>query len=83
MTLTEIDDATWMRQGNCVGHPTDMFYPESNTNPQALELCQTCPVRVECLTYAMRHHERFGIWGGTSAKKREQLRKQHQQRRTG
>jgi WhiB family redox-sensing transcriptional regulator len=30
----------------------------------ALELCEDCPVRAECLEYAVATRQRFGVWGG-------------------
>ena len=32
-----------------------------------------CPVRTQCLGYAMRH-EKYGIWGGLTAQERAELR---------
>ena len=32
----------------------------------AVELCAGCPVRQECLDYALAVDEQFGIWGGVA-----------------
>lgn len=42
---------------------------------RARAVCATCPVRAECLTYAMDNSERHGVWGGMSVKERQRLRK--------
>jgi WhiB family redox-sensing transcriptional regulator len=39
----------------------------------AKRVCADCPVRRECLDYAMRVHEPFGIWGGLTEAERRQL----------
>jgi WhiB family redox-sensing transcriptional regulator len=31
---------------------------------------------MECLEYALRHGEKFGIWGGMSERERRRLRRQ-------
>lgn len=36
--------------------------------------CRTCPVRTECLEWAMLHRAE-GYWGGTSTYQRDQLRR--------
>lgn len=34
---------------------------------KAKAVCAVCPLRAECLEYALRHPARFGIWGGLNA----------------
>jgi len=31
---------------------------------KAKAICALCPLRAECLEYAVRHPVRYGIWGG-------------------
>lgn len=55
----------------------DMFFPESSSNiaPNlAKELCADCHVSQECLAYALAHNWQ-GVWGGTTSKDREKLRR--------
>jgi WhiB family transcriptional regulator, redox-sensing transcriptional regulator len=33
---------------------------------KAKAVCALCPIRAQCLEYALRHPARFGIWGGLS-----------------
>ena len=65
----------WAARGACVGLPVDLFYPErGGVSPFAKETCAGCPVRDECLDYALTNVIRHGVWGGTSEKERRKLR---------
>ena len=49
----------------CRVEDPELWFPET---PQDVEfaktLCQTCPVRVACLTSALQRAEPWGVWGG-------------------
>jgi WhiB family transcriptional regulator, redox-sensing transcriptional regulator len=60
----------------------DLFFGDSGDSPladvrQAKKLCSTCPVQLECATYALEADEDFGVWGGLSSLDRKKLRKRH------
>ena len=40
----------------------------------AKNICNECPVMVECLNYAL-HHESYGIWGGLTERERQTMRR--------
>jgi WhiB family redox-sensing transcriptional regulator len=40
---------------------------------QAKAICARCPVRIECLEYAIRIREPHGIWGGLNELERRIL----------
>ena len=70
----------WWKQASCRGTDTEMFYPGVGQQPDRLVLltCRGCPVRAECLEYAMeseagRTESRHGIWGGLTPQQRHQL----------
>jgi WhiB family redox-sensing transcriptional regulator len=51
---------------------------ESDTDRRAREdaakrVCAACPVRQECLDYALRVREQYGIWGGLTEVERRAL----------
>ena len=48
------------------------------TNARAL--CASCPVRVQCLDYALGNTIRHGIWGGLNAEERERERRRRKGR---
>lgn len=69
----------WMDDALCTQvDPEAFFPPKGGSNRDAKKLCAECPVRAECLAYALENDERFGIWGGLSPRDRRRLqRKQH------
>lgn len=68
-------DVSWQRDAQCNG-ATFNFVPHVET-PQDLDhvrsaWCNTCPVRTECLAYALLYHL-SGFWGGTDTVTRRKL----------
>jgi hypothetical protein len=72
----------WMERAACRGHPLELFFPAPGADTKEAHLiCASCPVRTECLEYAVADSELAGIWGGTSARSRRQMRSEHMGRR--
>lgn len=54
------------------------FFPEDIPDPEKRELsikaakaiCKRCPIKTQCLTYALESGQRYGIWGGTEGHER-------------
>ena len=64
-------------KANCVGTDTESFFPEPGDSMQApLKVCSRCAIVNECFSYAI-HHERHGIWGGSSANERKDYRRKN------
>lgn len=40
---------------------------------RAKAICAICPVRLECLQYALRINEQHGVWGGLNEQERRAL----------
>jgi WhiB family redox-sensing transcriptional regulator len=38
----------------------------------AIAICASCPVRGECLEYALRTNESLGVWGGLTEDQRRE-----------
>jgi WhiB family redox-sensing transcriptional regulator len=60
----------------CIDQPAEIFgasHPASVA--LAKRVCSTCPVKTECLEWAMEHPEE-GVWGGTTRQERELRAKQ-------
>jgi len=63
----------------------EMFFPEEEELPngrlvavykyqkQAVDICRSCPLIADCLTYAIRNGE-VGIWGGMTENQRRRLK---------
>jgi WhiB family redox-sensing transcriptional regulator len=67
---------TWMRRAACAGMDVRLFFPESEGDGHAARLvCSQCPVRAECLAFALAERTTVGIWGGTDATQRRKLRR--------
>ena len=67
----------WQDHSLCRGKSIDLFFLKRGepVSPEVRELCRNCPVRTECLEHAL-HHERFGVWGGSTESEREVLRRE-------
>lgn len=74
------EDTSWMDSGLCRGADQRDFFPAlgdlGGMTGAAKALCARCPVADTCLDYALRHSERFGIWGGKTPKERAKIRKE-------
>jgi WhiB family transcriptional regulator, redox-sensing transcriptional regulator len=77
-------DRRWQEQANCLGVDPDLFFPERGASTkEAKAVCGGCEVKTECLEYALRHGEKFGIWGGMSERERRRIRRQRALARRG
>lgn len=69
------DPPAWREHGACRGVDPNIFFPERGEScVEAKAICAGCPVRGECLDYALDLGEKFGIWGGTSERERRRMR---------
>ena len=65
----------WAADALCAQTDPELFFPErGGATWEARRVCAGCPVRAECLDYALLHDERFGIWGGESERSRRRLK---------
>lgn len=76
----------WRSSALCAGHSGLFFRLSSGGAPSKLRdrvdpaaeakaVCRRCPVRRECLDYAMENEIVDGVWGGTDERERKLLRK--------
>ena len=72
----DADAESWMEQALCAQTDPEAFFPEKGgSTREAKKICAQCPVRAQCLEYALANDERFGIWGGLSERERRRLRR--------
>ena len=74
--------APWRRQAACRTEDPDLFFPDktdTDARREAKAICAGCPVRVQCLQFALRHRGTQGIWGGTTHKQRRSILKKRRQ----
>jgi WhiB family redox-sensing transcriptional regulator len=73
----------WRQQGACLGMDPDtsFFSFEPEEIAFAKQIChQECPVREECLSWAITNNQNFGVWGGMDPDERFKIKKSRQQR---
>jgi WhiB family redox-sensing transcriptional regulator len=72
-----VKKGAWTDQAACRGTETEIFFPATpDEEAEALSICATCPVRAQCLDYAVRNRETYGIWGGTTPEQRRRMRRE-------
>jgi WhiB family transcriptional regulator, redox-sensing transcriptional regulator len=66
----------WQERAACFGIDPDVFFPISEDEAgTALAFCRVCPIREECLAWALKNGERYGVWGGTTEQQRRRLQR--------
>jgi WhiB family transcriptional regulator, redox-sensing transcriptional regulator len=66
----------WFERAGCAGEDPEVFFP-LGTTPLAMaqlrtakSICSRCPVRTECLQWALETNQATGVWGGLSEEER-------------
>ena len=73
-------DAVWMRAGHCRDHPPATFFPSDGVGVTvAMRICGDCPVKDQCLEYALENRIEHGVWGGCSERERRRILKRRRQ----
>jgi WhiB family transcriptional regulator, redox-sensing transcriptional regulator len=85
VTSTVIPDAEWRESAACLHFPAVLFFGQDDSESpaerrtretRAKRICAACSVRDECLDYALRTKEPYGIWGGlTELERKTRLRR--------
>jgi len=65
----------WRAQAACAQLDPALFFPDGGEAEtwQAKRVCAACPVRAECLRFALAGPEPYGIWGGLTEGERREL----------
>jgi WhiB family redox-sensing transcriptional regulator len=66
---------SWVQHAACRGTGLGPYFPKGGASATpAKAVCAQCPVRRECLSYALQNTQLQGVWGGTSDAERRALR---------
>lgn len=64
----------------CGQSDPEAFFPEKHSDEEntrainsAKQVCSACPVKMDCLNWALTNEEKYGIWGGLTATERRRL----------
>lgn len=75
-------DRTWQPVALCRGNHSHLFFPPNaaerkdereRREDRAKAICMVCPVKSDCLEYALTIKEPYGIWGAKTEGERRQL----------
>ena len=75
------DAENWRSLASCRDSNADLFFPIGSTGTAldqieaAKAVCMLCPVREQCLEFALATNQEAGVWGATSEDERRRLRK--------
>ena len=78
----------WQDDAACRGKEVVLFFgPDGERQPErdirerkAKVVCASCPVRAECLGYAVSRPEKYGTWGGLNEDERASERRRRMRR---
>lgn len=71
----------WQKRGRCRDMNPELFFPVGTKGPaiaqiaEAKAVCAKCPVRTECLEWAIESGQEYGIFGGMTEDERKAARR--------
>ncbi|MFJ3142051.1 WhiB family transcriptional regulator [Streptomyces halstedii] len=71
----------WRTHAACRDEDPDLFFPIGTTGPalvqteEAKAVCRGCPVRQQCLDWALENNQDTGVWGGLGETERRTLKR--------
>ncbi|MEY9894777.1 WhiB family redox-sensing transcriptional regulator [Catenulispora sp. MAP12-49] len=76
-------ERSWFARAACRQAAWRLFFeaegegaaPRARRIRAAKAVCAECPVRRECLLFALAKQERYGIWGGFTARERATIKR--------
>lgn len=70
----------------CREEDPDLFFPIGSTGPALVQtedakaVCRSCPVRQECLRWALDNGQDAGVWGGLDETERRAMKRRSRRR---
>ncbi|MFD5038480.1 WhiB family transcriptional regulator [Streptomyces sp. NPDC058378] len=71
----------WRMHAACREEDPDLFFPIGSSGPalvqaeEAKAVCGICPVREQCLEWALENGQDVGVWGGMDENERRALKR--------
>jgi WhiB family redox-sensing transcriptional regulator len=78
---TTASERDWQSAAACRSADPELFFPVSAFGlalkqvAEAKAICARCPVRRQCLAFALRTRQAHGIWGGLTEEERAFIRR--------
>jgi len=80
LVLQHPDDGVWRDNASCKKMGNTLFFQTLHNNSKKIlesinevkALCESCPVKEDCLDFAVRNDIKDGIWGGMTPTERKQ-----------
>ena len=70
-------DMEWTEHARCQGLDPEQFFRRGVAQSRgAIKVCGRCPVKEDCLRYAVEHDVDFGVWGGLTERQRRAYQRQ-------
>lgn len=70
---------SWRQEASCQGMDGELFFPVGSSpeavrqTKEAKQVCGRCPVKDDCLVWAMRTRQAAGVWGGKTENERRTM----------
>ncbi|SLH31856.1 Putative transcriptional regulator, WhiB family [Mycobacteroides abscessus subsp. massiliense] len=68
-----VADLSWQDEAACRGLPTEWWFPQQGSSHEcqrAKAISRSCPVKAQCLQFAIEVHDQHGIYAGLSLRDR-------------
>ena len=76
--LSPVRGRPWRDSAACRDDPDpDAWFAEARDKTRlghALAVCRVCPVRAQCLEFALARRQQYGVWGGLTEDERNRPR---------
>lgn len=78
---------SWVHDAACREESPELFFPVGTSGPalrqtaRAKAVCAGCPVRSECLEWALESGQDAGVWGGLSEDERRAVKRSREAER--
>ena len=74
------DERDWRELALCAQVDPELWFPASGQpNRKAKLVCSWCDAQADCLAFALRANEQYGVWGGLSPEERRRLRRRQRE----